>query len=234
MRGVTGHSLTLGVVVLSAIGLLCASGSASKAGVVSLVSQNRFVDVTAPGIDGGPTREQRQNGTSLGIFNGNVSLGDPQLGVIATATQTSNIDLVGGGAAFSATGMAVINNIAASARPESYFESVFDVTSLAHYTLTYDQSNSARFPSSTATFSGPSGLGILPPAVPGGFSGDLQPGRYTLIADTSSGSSFDLRLSVTPGAAAVPLPPAVWTGFVMLLVLVTCAAVMRIRGPRFA
>jgi len=205
----------------------------ASAGVVTIVSQNSFVDVTAPGIDGGPTREQQQHSAGLGGFGGNASIVDPQFGLLATATQDSNITLTAnGGATISSLGSAVINNISQSARPESFFQVVFDITDAARYTLTYDQSNSTRFTPSTATFSGPSGLGALPPGLPGGFSGDLATGRYTLTADTSSGSTFDVRLDVSPTASAVPLPPAVWTGLGMFTVLTLTFAGLRMRRAR--
>jgi hypothetical protein len=208
------------VITCACLVWLTAGAATARAGVVTIVSQGSFVDVTAPGLDGGPAREQKQQSTGLGGFTGNVSIVDPQFGLLATATQNSDITVTAdGGATITSTGAAVVNNITQSSRPESFFQVVFDVTGAATYKLTYDQSNSARFTPTTASFQGPSGLGLLPPGVPGGFTGDLAAGRYTLSADTSSGSSFDLRLAVTPAASAVPLPPAVWTGLITMALL---------------
>lgn len=195
-----------------------------RAGVVDLVSVQEFVRVIAQGADNSPTpREQRQDGTGTS-FNGNVSITDTVLGPLVTSTQTTSIDLTapaGGGATFASRGSTVVQNIQASAGGESFFNAVFDVTAPARFTIAYDQSNSERFTATVARFDGPSGLGAIPLGLPAGFGGDLTPGRYTLSADTSSGSQYQLQLVVTPTASAVPLPPQVWTGSALLALLST-------------
>jgi len=207
-------------------------GPVARGGVVNFVSFQEFVVVRAPGLDNSATpREQRQDGANPG-FNGNVSLANALGGTLVTSTQTSSADLTSdGGATFAARGSTVVSDITASAGGESFFKAVFDVTAPAHFAISYSQSNSARFPASTATFDGPSGLGAIPLGLPAGFGNDMLPGRYTLTADTNSGSSFDLQLVVTPAASAVPLPAQAWSGLSLMALLIMFQA-LRTRAYR--
>lgn len=209
-------------------GLLCIAVMA-RAGVVSLVSQDRFVTVTSPPLNGGSTPQVQTiqaAPSDFGPFDHTVVATDPMFGQTAHATQSSSLTVTSTGALFSANGIAVVDNIMAGAGGQSSFKVVFDVNSPALYSLSYDQSNSSRFPPSTAHFDGPSGFGTIPTGLPA-ISGTLAPGQYTLDAATTSGSSFDLQLNVGT-TSAVPLPPAAWSALAALpLILYTLVFIGR-------
>src|SRR5438034_955222 len=84
--------------------------------------------------------------------------------------------------------------------------------------VTFDQSI-GRGGETAVLLQGPSGDILISPSLPPEKTGSLLPGRYTLSSGGAGGTSYNLGLDLTPSTAAVPLPPALWTGLSVLLLL---------------
>lgn len=214
----------------------------TQAGVISLTSQMRFVDVNTnnvPGVVVSPA-ERRQDAPDFGPFHGSVSLSFLP-GVDQTATQNSTLTLTpdGMGALIDAHGALVKSISDNGLNGVSHFEVNFDLTSAEPYHLTYNgREGDPRFDNLQTfvpgMFFGPSSPGLLTVDPHTGnffdtvtFAGILQPGSYQLHAELSTigFASFDTTLAI--GTAAVPLPRAFWAALTVLPLLFVA-----LRGPR--
>ena len=179
-------------------------GATAQAGIVNLVSQDRFVDVKGvPGI-----AEMRQQASNFGPFNQSVG----EFGG-ATAYQNSTLALTPDGVRITAQGGTQNSITAPAGTPESFFQVTFDVNKTVEFNLEYIATGDRFGNSSTiATFSGPFGTRTLVSQQPPVLSGVLAPGTYHLQADAldTEATGYFLQLS------AVPLPTAFWAAVTML------------------
>lgn len=208
--------------------------STARAGVINLVSQTRFVDVTTQNVPGlnVPPADQRQDAPDFGAFDGSVALSFPP-GTSDTVTQHSTLTLTAGGAVFDAHGQMVNSASQNSLNGTTHFQVSFDLTAPEPFVLTYNgRVGDPRFPGQNTfvagTFTGAGAPGslsgdpnLINPTSVLTFSGTLQPGAHELLAEVNAigQGSFDLNLTIG-ATAAVPLPPALWAALTMLPTLV--------------
>jgi hypothetical protein len=214
----------------------------TQAGVISLTSQMRFVDVNTnnvPGVVVSPA-DHRQDAPDFGPFHGSVSLSYP-FGVDQTARQDSTLTVTpdGMGALLDAHGALVKSISDNGLNGTSHFQVNFDLTAAVPYHLIYNgREGDPRFDNLQVfvpgMFFGPSAPGPLTVDPHTGnffdtvtFSGTLQPGSYQLRAELSTlgFASFDMTLAM--GTSAVPLPPAFWAALTVLPLLFVAARPVR-------
>ncbi|HSZ56330.1 MAG TPA: hypothetical protein VK797_11755 [Tepidisphaeraceae bacterium] len=230
----------------SALLSLAIFAPAAPAGVVSLDSQTRFVDVTTSGVPqaGLPVADKRIDAPDFGPFNQSVSLNFPF--ITQTASQNSTLTLTpdGMGAAIDATGSLSGEISLNGLNATNHFQVDFTLTQPEPYLLTYNGEVGDPRPTSPKVFVpgfflGPSAPGTLAgdPHITEFFtvltySGTLQPGSYELRTEIHAigFGSFDTHLAI--GAAAVPLPPALWQMLVWLPVLLFCLWLFSARPKR--
>jgi hypothetical protein len=210
----------LAVVVLA---LVRFARRTASAGVVTLVSQERFVDVNTTGISGLPQQDQRQSAPDFGPFNGSVSINLATAAETATQSSTLTVSPDGNSASFIASGLIGEHSVSLSGLPASeLFKVSFEVSAPAPYLLNYVgfvEIGNGRFgmESLPGSFTGPSAPGDFGthPPFDTHLTGILQPGQYTLsVSGPGDGTNFNLDLEV--GAAAVPLPAACWAALAAL------------------
>src|SRR5882724_8096587 len=221
MTALPSRRLYSRVLPLLGITLAC---SPSRAGVVDLVSQTRFVDVNTQNVPGlnVPPSDQRQDAPDFAPFDGSVTLTFPP-GTNDTVTQHSTLTLTAGGAVFDAHGQMRNGASQNSLNGTTHFQVDFNLAAPEPFVLTYNgELGDLRSPNTDSfvpgLFSGPGAPGALAgdphtinPTSVLTFSGTLQPGSFELLADVQAigEGSFDLNL-VIGTTSAVPLPPALW------------------------
>jgi hypothetical protein len=212
----------------------------AAAGVISLSSQNRFIDVTTSGVPGfgSPPTDQHASAPDFGDFNQSVHLDFP--GITQTVNQNTTLSVTpdGKGAVLGGTGSIFSEVNFNGLNGTTHFQVSFEVTQPVPYLLTYNGQVGDPRPTSPKSFV--PGL-FIGPSAPGSLAGDphttnffttltysgtLQPGPYELQAEinTIGFGSFDVNLAI--GTAAVPLPAALWQTLVwipILLLIVVCA-----------
>ena len=230
----------------SLAGLLMAA--TAHAGIVTLVSQTRFVDVNTTGVTGfvnSPPSDQRIDAPDFSPFDKSVNLSfvPPVAFANETVNQTSTITVNPAGDALAIDGHgnlfsgASVNGLHGT----DHFDVTFSLTQAEPFSLTYNarqgDPRDPRFEKFVAgSFTGPSAPGALAvDPVTGNFfdtvafKGTLQPGMYTLSTEVNTIGSGSFDASLTVGGAAVPLPPALWTALAMLPLLALGLRARRVR-----
>ena len=197
-------------------------GATAHAGIVTVVSQTRFVDVNTTGVIGlvnSPPSDKRIDAPDFGPFNQSVNLtiAPPVAFDNETVSQNSTITLnpAGDALAINAEGDLFSGVSANGLHGTDHFDVTFTLTQAEPYFLTYNaRQGDPRVPTAekfvAGSFTGPSAPGALTVDPHTGnffdtvtFNGTLQPGTYTLSTDvnTIGTGSFDTTLTV--GTTAV-------------------------------
>jgi hypothetical protein len=227
----------------SFLGLLLTA--TTQAGIVTLVSQTRFVDVNTSGVTGFTTSsDQRMDAPDFNPFNQSVSLSivPPVAFANETVSQNSTITLdpAGNALTINATGNLFSGVSSSGLHGTDHFDVTFSITQPEPFSLTYNaREGDPRSPSSekfvAGSFTGPSAPGALTvDPITGNFfdtvtfNGTLQPGTYTLSTEVNTIGDGSFTTNLTVGTA-VPLPRALCAALVMLPLLMLG---MRARGVR--
>jgi hypothetical protein len=188
--------------------------------------------------------DQHQAAPDFGPFNQSVNLNFPP-GINQTVSQNSTLTLTSEGARFDAIGSLFSGIEFNGLNGTTHFQVDFNLTQPEPYVLTYNGQEGDPRPTSPKIFIPGSFFGSSAPGTLAGdphttnfftvltYNGTLQPGDYDLMAEihTSGFGSFDVHLAI--GAAAVPLPSAVWQISACLPVLLGGLSLFH-RAPRTA
>ena len=220
----------------------------THAGIVTLVSQTRFVDVNTTGVIGFenlPPSDQRIDWPDFSPFDQSVNLNfvPPAAFANETVSQTSTITVnpAGNSLAINAYGNLSSSVSVNGFHGTDHFEVTFSLTQAEPFSLTYNgRQGDPRFGTLDrfvpGSFTGPSAPRALTVDPHTGnffdtlkFSGTLQPGSYTLSTEVNTIGSGSFNATLAVGTAAVPLPPALWEVLAMLPLLMVGLRARRLR-----
>lgn len=197
---------------------LFAPVAVARAGVVNLTVQHREVafEVISPAEAAG---SQTITAPDFGPFDQSVAGG--LHGALMGASQHSTLALTPDGVTFT-----LHANVfgTATGTAHSTFVVEFDLPNDAPYSLTYTQDPTGTA-LQNASYTGPHGTTTL--SAGESAANFLSAGHYqlsaSLFATNTQGATQDLTFTIGAASpAAVPLPPAVWTGAIVIgLILVT-------------
>jgi hypothetical protein len=226
---------------VSLVGGLAVAGSAD-AGPVRIISQERTLTVSAQGGAGRERITKTLSAENAGTFSANVSADDTNPAMVAKAS--AGVDSTLGDTGFRFRGRLAwyLDDLGERDQLESNAEAqyAFNVVFAVDETYRYSFANNGRLVHSEGgSGAGDAGEFLSGPGASGALeeTGVLTPGTYTLELFLFQGSSettvgyegsyrreFDLSFDLAPVAnvgqhdqpAAVPLPPAVWSGLLVL------------------
>jgi len=202
----------------------------ATAGIVTLDSQTRYVQITTDGAPIMlPSETHRQDSPDFTPFDASISSSvfhQSLPGILQRISQTSSMTVTPTGATIvdhsTINGSISFNPLPA----RSFFDVHFSLSQPAPFTLSYvGLYGDARFILNTGvivngSFTGPGAPGLLAPAdlptynrgTPLLFSGTLPPGSFDIQADlnapNANAGNIDLTLNIGSATQSVPLPRA--------------------------
>jgi hypothetical protein len=228
------------VIVFLAIFALTMTTHPATAGILTLDSQTRYVQITTEGSPLMlPPETHRQDSSDFTPFNASISSSvfqQPLPGILQRISQTSSMTVTSAGATI-VDHSAINGSISFNPLPaRSFFDVNFSLSQPAPFTLSYvGLYGDARFILNTGvivngSFTGPGAPGVLAPAdpltynrgTPLHFSGTLQPGSFDIQADLNANANagnIDLTLNIGSATPAIPLPRALFTTLATLPLL---------------